>query len=832
MARTSSRRKKAVGKNDDALVSEQRKWEVFGLLLMAVSFLVALALLSYNDADTRLISNVSWREIFSSTVDSPKNWLGIVGARLSHLLIPGLLGYPVLILCGLGMIWGYTLLRQRETVYLPTMTVLSLVLMVLVSTFIGWFAGEDITLLNWSGQVGQAIAFSLGTLLGKTGSFILLVVGIVVTVLFMIGRDIQTSIDRIEAWFIKLKETISGWISAFKKGHNRRVAIRAERRAELQREAEAQRQEQATIAEQNRKSETPDDPPPPPPPLPERTKQPRPSLPAELALDDPPSENGQEDDLLEELITKHSGRNLTGEGDLPIKVLGPAVEPAGSISSRHSDSKHSGFTFPDLDLLDAAGETSSVDLEEIEENKTTLLEKLATYNIDIVDCTAVVGPTVTRYELTPAPGIRINRITALQDDLAMALAAPGIRIQAPIPGKSAIGVEIANRKRELVRLSSILGTARFTESKANLPAALGKNIEGEVHIEDLSKMPHLLMAGATGAGKSVGLNAMIIGLMFSCEPRDLKFVMIDPKKIELGAYRALLNHYIAMPEGSEEPVITDFREAAGVLQTCEREMELRYDKLAEAGVRGISEYNEKFKKGELLERDGHKHLPYIVVVVDELADLMMTAGKEIEPPIARLAQMARAVGIHLILATQRPSVDVITGLIKANFPSRIAYQVASRIDSRTILDLGGAEQLVGNGDLLYMNGSRINRLQGPFVSNKEIDNVVDFISKQPGPGPYQLPPLEIDGESTGAGNVDAGDRDDFFHDAARVIVQTQQGSVSLLQRKLSIGYTRAARIIDQLEAAGIVGPFEGSKARNVLIGSEMELDHFLNSPDG
>ena len=468
-----------------------------------------------------------------------------------------------------------------------------------------------------------------------------------------------------------------------------------------------------------------------------------------------------------------------------------------------------------------------MDYGEIEENKRVLLDKLETYKVEITTINAVVGPTVTRYELTPAPGVRISRITALEDDLAMAMAAPGIRILAPIPGKSAIGVEIPNRHRELVRLRSVLGTARFTDAKMDLPVALGKNIQGEVSIEDLAKMPHLLIAGATGAGKSVGLNGLVIGLLYACRPSDLKFVMIDPKKIELGPYQVLLDHYLALPEDAEDPIITDFSQAAGVLKSCEREMEDRYDLLAEAGVRGIKEYNDKVRAGELLADDGHRHLPYLVVIIDELADLMMTSGKEVEPPIARLAQMARAVGIHLVLATQRPSVDVITGLIKANFPSRIAFQTSSKIDSRTILDSGGAQQLVGNGDLLYMNGSRMERLQGPFVSNTEIERVVTHIGGQKGAGPYLLPPLETEADSV-LGPTSEEDRDDLFDDAARVIVRSQQGSVSLLQRKLSVGYTRAARIVDQLEDAGVVGPFEGSKARDVLVGDEEALEMLLH----
>jgi S-DNA-T family DNA segregation ATPase FtsK/SpoIIIE len=492
------------------------------------------------------------------------------------------------------------------------------------------------------------------------------------------------------------------------------------------------------------------------------------------------------------------------------------------------------YHFPSIDLLEPSDNDQEVDLDEIEENKQILLDKLETYNIEITEIDAVVGPTVTRYELTPAPGVKISRITALEDDLAMALAAPGIRIIAPIPGKSAIGVEIPNRSREMVRLRQMLSTVTFRDAarvgKMALPAPFGKTIEGDVFIEDLAKTPHLLIAGATGSGKSVGLNAIIVGLLYAKHPADLKFVMIDPKKIELNGYAELLNHFSAMPEDAEDPIITDFSQAAAVLRSCEREMEIRYDLLAEAGVRGITEYNEKFAAGTLGGLGPrHKHLPYIVVVVDELADLMMTSAKEVEAPIARLAQMARAVGIHLVLATQRPSVDVITGLIKANFPSRMAYQVASRIDSRTIIDGGGAQHLIGNGDLLYMVGSRLTRLQGPFVSVKEVEAVAGFIGAQDGAGPYLLPPMEP-GETapTGSAGDASGDRDDLFKEAAYVIVRSQQGSVSLLQRKLSVGYTRAARLVDQLEDAGIVGPFEGSKAREVLVTSEHQLDELLN----
>jgi S-DNA-T family DNA segregation ATPase FtsK/SpoIIIE len=489
------------------------------------------------------------------------------------------------------------------------------------------------------------------------------------------------------------------------------------------------------------------------------------------------------------------------------------------------------YEAPPIDLLDEATEDDrSVDHDELEQNKKVLLDKLDTYNVELQDINAVVGPTVTRYELTPAPGVKVSRIKSLEDDLAMAMAAQGIRMIAPIPGKSAVGVEIPNRSRELVRLRDVIGTAKFRDTEMDLPLPLGKSIEGEVFLADLTKMPHLLIAGATGSGKSVGLNALITGLIYASHPSRLKFVIIDPKKIELQQYTDLGDHFIARPEDLDDAVITDIEEAQGVLKSCEKEMEERYDLLSEAGCRGIEHYNRKFENGELDPGDGHRFMPYLVVVVDELADLMMTAGKEIEGPISRLAQMARAVGIHLVLATQRPSVDVITGLIKANFPSRIAYEVASRVDSRTILDQIGAEGLVGNGDMLFQSGSNLKRLQGPFVSVEEVERIVDFVANQESTGPYPLPSLQDAGHGPDV-TLGVEDTDEKFEEGARVIVRRQQGSVSLLQRKLAVGYTRAARIVDQLEEAGIVGPFNGTKAREVLVDDEEELDRLLSGED-
>jgi S-DNA-T family DNA segregation ATPase FtsK/SpoIIIE len=538
------------------------------------------------------------------------------------------------------------------------------------------------------------------------------------------------------------------------------------------------------------------------------------------AADTPDTDDAEEDDA------PPVETDLDDDVELTVKDR-VEEEKADEIERPAETPEQVEYESPPLDLLEqATDDDPTVDREELENNKRILLDKLDTYNIEIDDISAVVGPTVTRYELTPAPGVKVSRIKSLEDDLAMALAAPSVRMMAPIPGKSAVGVEIPNSNRELVRLREVLGTAKFRDTDMRLPIAMGKTIEGEVFLADLTKMPHLLIAGATGSGKSVGLNSLITGLIYACHPMNLRFVIIDPKKIELQQYTALETQFVAQPEDVDQTVITDIEEASGVLKSVEKEMEERYDLLSEANVRGIEGYNEKFKAGELSPEDGHRHMPYLVVVVDELADLMMSVGDDIEGPISRLAQMARAVGIHLVLATQRPSVDVITGVIKANFPSRIAYEVASMADSRTILDQGGAEGLVGNGDLLFLSGSDLRRLQGPFVSVDEVEEVVNFVSEQPGVTPYRLPSLMDAGHGPNAA-LGVDDTDEHFEEAARVTVRRQQGSVSLLQRKLAVGYTRAARIVDQLEEAGIVGPHNGTKAREVLVDDEEELDRLL-----
>jgi S-DNA-T family DNA segregation ATPase FtsK/SpoIIIE len=485
------------------------------------------------------------------------------------------------------------------------------------------------------------------------------------------------------------------------------------------------------------------------------------------------------------------------------------------------------FQFPTLDLLSRYDENVIIDREELAANKQKIVDTLDHYNISITKIKATIGPTVTLYEIVPAPGVRIAKIRNLEDDIALSLSAMGIRIIAPIPGKGTVGIEVPNKNPTIVSMRSILESERFQHAKMELPIGLGKTIANESYVVDLAKMPHILMAGATGQGKSVGLNAMITSLLYKKHPAELKFVLVDPKKVELTLYSRIERHYLAKLPDSEEAIITDTRKVVRTLNSLSIEMDNRYELLKDAQVRNIKEYNRKFKARKLNPNHGHRFLPYIVLVVDEFADLITTAGKEVETPIMRLAQLARAVGIHLIIATQRPSVNIITGTIKANFPARIAYRVISKIDSRTILDSGGADQLVGRGDMLLSTGSDLIRLQCAFIDTDEVERITDFIGQQRAyPDALHLPEY-YDEESEPAGTVDLNERDPLFEDAARIIVQTQQGSTSLLQRKLKLGYNRAGRIIDQLEAAGIVGPFEGSKAREVRVANEMALEQLL-----
>ena len=488
------------------------------------------------------------------------------------------------------------------------------------------------------------------------------------------------------------------------------------------------------------------------------------------------------------------------------------------------------FQFPSLDLLKKYdSEKINIDKQELEENKDKIVETLGNYNISISSIKATVGPTVTLYEIIPDAGIRISKIKNLEDDIALSLSALGIRIIAPIPGRGTIGIEVPNKNSTIVSMHSVISSEKFQQSEMELPIAIGKTISNETLVVDLVKMPHLLMAGATGQGKSVGLNAVLTSLLYKKHPAEVKFVLVDPKKVELTLFNKIERHYLAKLPDSEDAIITDNKKVIYTLNSLCIEMDNRYELLKNASCRNIVEYNKKFKARKLNPNDGHQYLPYIILIIDEFADLIMTAGKEVETPIARLTQLARAIGIHLIIATQRPSVNVITGIIKANFPARVAFRVTSTIDSRTIMDAKGAEQLIGMGDMLISTGKDLTRVQCAFIDTPEVEKICDFIGSQRAyPEAYLLP--EYVGDTEGTGNdADLDNRDALFDDAARLVVSMQTGSTSNIQRRMKIGYNRAGRIIDELEAAGVVGPFEGSKARQVLVKSEMELDELLNN---
>ena len=550
----------------------------------------------------------------------------------------------------------------------------------------------------------------------------------------------------------------------------------------------------------------------------------------------------KENDLIDHSNNKAINKNNTPALELEIKTPEPKAEqeePAiqskkpGTIDTPYDpilDLRD--YKYPKLDLLEAHGSEKIIqDPAELETNKNQIINTLKNYDINIQKISATVGPTVTLYEIIPAAGVRISRIKNLEDDIALSLAALGIRIIAPIPGKGTIGIEVPNAKKTIVSMRTLLDSDKFKQNNFSLPIAIGKKINNENFIVDLASMPHLLMAGATGQGKSVGLNAILVSLLYSKHPSQLKFVLVDPKKVELSIYKTIEKHFLAKLPGEEDAIITDTKKVVHTLNALCIEMDNRYDLLKEAGCRNIREYNEKFIARKLNPEKGHQFLPFIVLVVDEFADLIMTAGKEVEMPIARLAQLARAVGVHLIIATQRPSVNIITGTIKANFPARIAFKVSSKIDSRTILDAGGAEQLIGKGDMLISYNGELVRLQCAFVDTPEVDKIVDFIGDQRGYAQAFLLPEYVDEKEMEGKDFDINDKDSLFEDAARLIVASQSGSTSLLQRRMKLGYNRAGRLMDQLEAAGVVGPNQGSKVRDVLIKTEADLKMYLNSSE-
>ena len=803
-------------KNDEGKKSRRNK-QIASFLVMVLGILILLSLVSYSPAD-EASGDVSFSQLFKIFTNDPliqekanstNNWLGLVGAITSNFLINSTVGYAVFVLPFLFLAWGWMTLRRGDIRRLVYFTNYVLVIVVLWATLCGLLRNvgmsEDLS-PQWSGAVGAFLSSVLRQLIGSAGGIIVTVSLLFVTLTLAIDLDLHVTSERLKNFLVSLGSAASDAAGRWKAQRAVRAAEKAKEKAmiEVKRPAEE-------IA-----------------PRPERAARPKIIIPlvekVPAAEEAPPVNEPDESE---------SGEDPPGAGEETLLDIKEMVrdEEVG-LDERDVRDEEIDYVFPSVDLLNSQRQAETIDDAELKANAELLRAKLADFDVEVANVSVTPGPVVTLYELVPATGVKVAKIVNLANDLALAMQAKGIRIEAPIPGKGTVGVEIPNHKPSLVTIRSIINSAKFRDTQAALPLAMGKTISGEVYVDDLSKMPHLLIAGSTGSGKSVGINTILASILYRLHPSEVKFLIIDPKKIELSLYKKLEHHYLAVSKDIDEKIITMPQNAVLALKSVELEMEQRYDKLAHAGVRNIADYNERITSGRLKDSDTFKHrkLPYIVIIIDELADLMITAAREVEEPITRLAQLARAVGIHLVVATQRPSVDVITGVIKANFPARIAYQVSSKTDSRTILDMNGAEQLLGNGDMLYMPSSSPKpiRIQNAFISSDEVESIVDHIGKQKGYSrPFELPSvLEKQRASMSSGG---GDRDELFQEAARTIVRHQQGSVSLLQRRLKVGYSRAARLVDELEAAGIVGPFDGSKAREVLIESEAELEAILRS---
>ena len=790
-----------------AFLKTKQAQTIFGIFLMLFSLFICIAFISFFfnwREDQSTLHQLTNRAVKSS------NLLGKIGANLSHFFIYRGFGIAAFIITFQLFLTGVYILFQRKLSKMIISWNWGLVAMVLVSVMLG-FLHEKFALL--SGVIGFEINSYLQDFIGKTGLTILLT-------FFFIAFVV-----------LRYKVTFDQFINKIQQAKAKRV----------QKELE----ENALVADKKEKaSET----------ISLSSDTNKESVFEKSVIDLKPTISKHSDvSTKKEEITLKVEENKTPVLKTAIsKEEETATEPVveidvaigreeKSVAENLSDKlvkdfgefdptlELANFKFPTFNLLKQYNETISIDPEELEANKDKIVETLKNYKIGIAEIKATVGPTITLYEIVPEAGIRISKIKNLEDDIALSLSALGIRIIAPIPGKGTIGIEVPNKKSTIVSMFSVISSKKFQESTMELPIALGKTISNETFVVDLATMPHLLMAGATGQGKSVGLNAVLTSLLYKKHPAEVKFILVDPKKVELTLFNKIERHYLAKIPDVEEAIITDTTKVVHTLNSLCIEMDNRYDLLKAAMVRNIKEYNTKFKARKLNPNDGHQFLPYIVLVIDEFADLIMTAGKEVETPIARLAQLARAIGIHLIVATQRPSVNVITGIIKANFPARIAFRVTSKIDSRTILDAGGADQLIGRGDLLYTAGNNLNRIQCAFVDTPEIEKITDYIGSQKAYAEaYQLPEY-VDDESGTSIDIDIDDRDKLFRDAAEIIVTAQQGSASLLQRKLKLGYNRAGRLIDQLEAAGIVGGFEGSKARQVLVTDFVALDQLLEN---
>ncbi len=782
-----SKTKKEKKKSFSLKLSNQQKL-ILGSFLVIFGILLGIAFVSFfftGDIDQSTLSNFTSRKIKAG------NWLNKSGAWLSNFFIQRGFGVSSFIFSGLTILSGVYVLLDTSKAKLRKHWFWGILTIIWLSVFFGFFTNYNDTL---GGTIGFETNSFLQDYLGKIGTAFLL---LFMLITFLAVR-FKITTENFARLFKSAKKDIKNEFGDENDDYN--IALDND----LSLEAEAIKSAYEIPLEDSSSN---------------KMKESKPKT--DLKVEVEPVEEEEDNDL--EMIVEKVAEELSETDNLANKL----VEDYGLFDPTL---ELGNYQFPHLDLLkkyDSEGIT--INQEELESNKNRIVETLNNYNIGIASIKATIGPTVTLYEIVPNAGVRISKIKNLEDDIALSLSALGIRIIAPIPGKGTIGIEVPNKNATIVSMRSVIASKKFQGSEMQLPVALGKTISNETFVVDLAKMPHLLMAGATGQGKSVGLNAVLTSLLYKKHPAEVKFVLVDPKKVELTLFNKIERHYLAKLPDSEDAIITDNTKVINTLNSLCIEMDNRYELLKNALCRNIAEYNVKFKARKLNPNDGHQFLPYIVLVIDEFADLIMTAGKEVETPIARLAQLARAIGIHLIIATQRPSVNVITGIIKANFPARIAFRVTSKIDSRTILDGAGADQLIGRGDMLFTQGNDLIRVQCAFVDTPEIEKITEFIGSQKAyPEAFILP--EYVGEESGTSlDVDIADRDKLFREAAEVIVTAQQGSASLLQRKLKLGYNRAGRLIDQLEAAGIVGPFEGSKARQVLVPDLTSLDTLLKN---
>ena len=805
-------------------LNDERVPKLVGILLLFFALYLFIAFTSYLftwKEDQNRVLQFSWELLLQSDVEMA-NWLGRLGAIVSNMFFYWGFGLPSYIFVFLLLVYGMTLTRRaplKTLIKTLRYAFLSLIFFAVLLEFI--LPGSS---FPWGGAFGEAVVDWLLAFVGTLGMVVLLLFVVIGTIVWNFNPNFNEMTPK--SAMVDTQEYLNDLVSGrlkHKKDHalnptNKKVAsLRPgdgkEHPANDKKVIDGQALEDALSELPNAKGE-------------------QLKFELEKAKKEKPKSLGVGESGLEIDDSGQSGDDDPTPAASPTNVEPLAVQEANKEHSEPYDPtlELSSYEHPVLALLeDRSEEKVEIDRAELEANKDQIIETLLNYKIEIIKIRATIGPTVTLYEIVPAPGVRISKIKNLEDDIALSLAALGIRIIAPIPGKGTIGIEVPNKKKQIVSMREVLVSDKFKRAKMDLPIALGKTISNEVFVADLAKMPHLLVAGATGQGKSVGINAILISLLYKKHPSQVKLVLIDPKKVELFPYSKLESHFLAFLPGQDEPITTETNKVVHVLNSLCIEMDNRYNLLKKASARNIREYNEKFVQRRLNPNKGHRFMPFIVLVVDEFADLIMTAGKEVELPIGRLAQLARAVGIHLIIATQRPSVNIITGVIKANFPARIAYKVTAKVDSRTILDGGGADQLIGRGDMLLSVGGDMVRLQGAFLDTPEVEQVIDFIAEQPGyPEPYFLPEFHGDDEEIGgATGLTYGDLDDMFEDAARLIVQNQHGSTSMIQRRLKLGYNRAGRIMDQLEALGIVGPNEGSKAREVLIYDEVELLRYL-----